>query len=86
MSELGDTFRAMRDDSKARRARNRAYGAAGLLAAGVRFSTRNQGDHLMIEEPGRRRIDYWPGTGLWKEASGRHSGRGINSLLKYLKT
>lgn len=74
---------SMREESQERRAANRAAAVAALNKSGVRWSTNNAGVHIMIEGP-QGRVDYWPGTGLWRTAQGQE-GRGIRSLFAHLK-
>lgn len=82
MGDMGDDFRAMREHSKEKRADNRESSADALKRAGVSFDIRNRGAHLIVKHNGIR-IDFWPGTGKWSSAGGRHS-RGVFELLKFL--
>lgn len=76
-------FDAMKVASAERRELNRESGAAKLTEAGIPFITNNRGVHLQITHNGVR-VDYWPGTGLWRVPSTNHSRRGIKSLLDFL--
>lgn len=79
--DLSAIFQAQREESKDRRERNRLRGQAELESAGVAFEAKNNGAHLVVLE----RIDYWPGTGLWKDREVPQEGRGINSLIGYAR-
>ena len=74
-----DEFRQhKKDESKARRQRNRTNSADILKSEGVPFEVKNDGAHLIVEES----IDFWPGTGKWTVRSSQKTGRGVRSLLK----
>lgn len=79
--DMGDTFNAMKEASKERRANNRDRSTEILVLAGVPFVSKNNGAHLIVDG----RFDFWPGTGLWKERDARRKGRGIRSLLASVK-
>lgn len=84
MSDMGDAFRAMREDGKTKRAARRQQAARRLLVVGIAFESKNGGAHLIV---GRGRdFDFWPGTGKWcnRRASGDH-GRGVESLIERVK-
>lgn len=82
MSNVGDDFKAMREDSRGRRAGNRQRGAQRLAELGIAFDSLNFDAHLLV----RKRIDYWPGTGLWVDRDLPSRGRGLRSLLDHLET
>lgn len=84
MSDTGDTYRAMREDSKKRRAHNRDKSQAILKRHGILFESRNNGAHLIIREGNVTVADFWPGTGLWEMREGR-KGRGVFKLIKALQ-
>lgn len=80
--DLATLFQAQSDESKERRARNRERGAGELERAGIAFTAKNNGAHLIVAD----RVDYWPGTGLWKDREVPHDGRGINALVDYMRS
>jgi hypothetical protein len=82
MGDTGDDFRAMREESKERRADNREASAELLRDAGIEFLSKNDGAHLIIEG----RIDFWPGTGLWVRRSTHLRARGVKALINFVKT
>jgi hypothetical protein len=73
--------------AEARRTRRKEAETA-LKSAGIEHRTTNQYAHVIITHLGRT-YDYWPGPGTWKSRSiqaqgGASTGRGLQSLLKYL--
>jgi hypothetical protein len=83
MGDMGDTFNAMKDESKARRASNRESSPMLLEEAGIAFITKNMSAHLIVDGP-ECAIDFWPGTGKWISRSGKH-GRGVHNLIRFVK-
>jgi len=81
-----DVRPAMKEMSRNQRKRNRKNGESVLFMAQVPFLKKNHGAHLIVfpDDPAKR-IDYWPGTGLWRSWGGLTEGRGIESLMRYLK-
>lgn len=80
MGDMGDDFRAWKQDRIAKRAANRDYGAKYLADMGVHFEAKNDGAHLIVSHAGKV-FDYWPGTGKFKEREGKW-GRGIVNLMR----
>lgn len=80
MGDTDEDYRAMREESKRRRAGNRARAVELLRQYGVEFAEHNSGYHLIIRRP-EGEWDLWPGTGLWKNRKGKE-GRGIFSMLR----
>lgn len=79
MSEIGDLYRELRSESKAKRARNRDLSLKLLRERGVTYTVKNGGAHIIVNG----RIDFWPGTGLWIERGGAR-GRGVKDLLRHI--
>lgn len=67
----------------AKRESNRLYGMHKLKIMGIDFQSFNDGAHLRIMRFGHR-IDFWPGTGLWKDDG--TEGRGIENLLAHIRS
>lgn len=80
-TDLSSDYKAIREYSKARRSNNRDKGAQYLRDAGIAFESKNGGAHLIVVD----HVDYWPGTGLWSDRRTPDAGRGVASLLRYLK-
>lgn len=77
-----ELFQAKRRAMQRKRAENRDTSVQLLKDRKVEFTSHNDGAHLRVKR-GEGWIDFWPGTGLWKH--GVKTGRGVFSLLKYLK-
>lgn len=82
MSETAELWQAIKKDRQEKRAANRESSARELTEAGIRFRSLNGGAHLRVEDPS---VDFWPGTGLWKDPATGRSGRGVFKLIRYLK-
>lgn len=84
MGDMGDGFRAMREDERLRRADARRDAPATLRALGYVVSEHSGGAHIVIQHGGVT-IDYWPGPGRWHRRDAR-SVRGFtrDSLLALL--
>jgi hypothetical protein len=83
MSEMGDMWKGVRAE---RQAQNRARLEATepmLRAAGLAWSTKNDGEHLIILTKAARRVDLWPSTGLWITWDMRR-GHGVEQLINTL--
>lgn len=75
-------FKRMRELSQAKRSHNREHSAALLENSGIAFDRKNDGAHLIILS--NPKIDFYPGTGLWRVRGENKSHRGVKSLLKHL--
>jgi hypothetical protein len=84
-SELGDTYKEHRELSKTKREANRKFSPRLLDEMGVKYTTKNNGAHLIVWRPDAEAIDFWPGTGKWIERPNKKSGRGVRSLLAFIK-
>lgn len=90
MGDMGEFWNDVKPELKKRsrdkRAKNRQNGESVLFLTRIPFLKKNGGAHLIVlpEDP-KRRVDYWPGTGLWRSYWGSHEGRGIQSLLKFIE-
>jgi hypothetical protein len=87
MGDMGDLWKEAKPEldrlSREKRSRNRLHGESELFMRRIPFLKKNGGAHLIVfpDDPAKR-IDYWPGTGLWRSCGGLSEGRGIQSLLK----
>lgn len=81
MGDTGDDFKAYRDYCRDKRQSNKEKSTALLIENGIKFDSRNDGVHLMIETA-KGRVNFYPSTGLY---NGAFSGRGVFNLLKELK-
>lgn len=81
--DMGDFWRDVKAARQAECASNRQDSAAMLLAAGLKFETKNLGAHLIVRALGLT-VDFWPGTGLWIVRKPRREGRGVQRLIDAL--
>lgn len=81
--DMGDFWRDVRAARQQKRAENRVDSAAMLLAAGLKFETKNLGAHLIVRALGLT-VDFWPGTGLWIVRNPKREGRGVQRLIDAL--
>lgn len=77
MGDMSETFKAMKEHSKEKRASNRDRSTEMLVLAGIPFVSKINGAHLIVAE----KYDFWPGTGLWMERGKTKRNRGIHSLM-----
>lgn len=82
-ADMGDTFRQLRSESKARRQIDLVKSTQLLSECGVEFDPKNDGYHLIINHGGAV-VDFYPSTGKWIPRSKDKSGRGVLGLLEYL--
>jgi hypothetical protein len=85
MNETTEMWKHHRDLQKARRAERRGTAPAALTAAGIPFTSSNEGAHLIVSTS-RGSVDFWPGTELWiPRFSPRTRRYGVESLIKWIK-
>ena len=80
---LGDYFRDVKAIQQQKREQNRLSGAEHLTKAGIQFTSKNDGAHLIITHANKI-VDYWPGTGKFIFRNTGERGRGIFRLLQSL--
>jgi hypothetical protein len=89
MGDMGefwkDTKPELKRMSREKRRNNRKHGESELFLKRIPFLKKNDGAHLIVnpDDP-KKRVDYWPGTGLWRSYWGSAKGRGLVSLLQWL--
>jgi hypothetical protein len=82
MSELGETYKALKEHSQEKRASNREQSAQYLTNAGIPFTSNNHGAHLIVEGKDCF-IDFWPGTGKWISRN-KETGFGVRNLVNFI--
>jgi len=82
-NEVNAMWRARRTKKQVKRETNRKTSAEILIERGIAFRTNNDGVHLMIDADSGV-IDFWPGTGRWKDRETNTTGFGISSLLAFM--
>jgi hypothetical protein len=83
MGDMGDTFNAMRESGKERRASNRETTPELLRRHGIPFDTKNDGAHLIVYHGGKI-ADLWPGTGKYQVRGTGKYRRGVFNMLRDL--
>lgn len=81
-NEISDYWRAVRAASQVKRGDNRAIAPDKLTQSGIRFTSKNDGAHLIVYA-GNVAVDFWPGTGLWIVRGGNNRRRGIRKLIRF---
>lgn len=87
-NDLWSALKERKEELAQHRRDLRKEAEAALKAAGIEHRTSNSYAHVIITHCGRT-YDFWPGPGTWKSRSiqaqgGASTGRGLESLLKYL--
>ena len=89
MGDMGEYWNDVKPElkrlSREKRGKNRLNGESELFVRQIPFLKKNAGAHLIVfPDDKSKRVDYWPGTGLWRSLEGCKDGRGIRSLLRNL--
>lgn len=79
MSELGDLFKALKEESKAKKLSNAESSRYMLLNSGIKFKDLSD-THLRVGD-----FDFWPSTGLFINIKTKKRGRGVFNLIKKIK-
>jgi hypothetical protein len=87
MGDMGDYWRdvtpSMKERSQKKRADNREASATILDEAGIGYTTKSDGTHLIVTAGGKT-VDFWPGTGLWIVRATGLRRRGVRQLIQLL--
>jgi hypothetical protein len=83
VSDLTDEeLAAIQAASRARRAFHRTKSPLMLAAAGIPFTSHNEGAHLIVADEWH----FWPGTGRWNHRGPPFErGRGVDELINRIK-
>lgn len=81
MSEIGETFAHLKQQSIEKRAHNREESTRILKECGINFSEHNFGAHLIVYGK-YATFDFWPGTGKWVRRPTKIYKRGVATLIK----
>ena len=79
MSDLGDTYSAMREHNKQKKVQNLKSTTEILDEAEIEYTVLSE-HHYRIGE-----FELWPSTGKWVHRKSNKYGRGIFNLLKRLR-
>lgn len=80
---MRDAFKAMKEESQERRAKNRDQSPRHLEQEYIPYVSKNDGAHLIVGNEDNL-VDFWPGTGKWIARKGG-KGRGVHNLIKFIK-
>lgn len=83
IDSIGDVFNAYKAARRQKRENNRKQSVLSLMHEAIPFESHNDGVHIIIKTPVR--IDFWPGTGLWKTADGKIEQRGVRNLINFYR-
>lgn len=83
MGDMGEVFRLMTEQKKAKRASNTEKSTQILRDKGIEFVSKNGGAHLIIDS-NNGRINFWPSTGLWTVNGSKKEGRGVFTMIKFI--
>lgn len=84
MGDMGDVFNEMRAEAKKKRADNTVRSTALLQRAGVLFTVKNGGAHLVVLA-GPHEVDFWPSTGLWIVRGQKAKRGGVRKLIEFVE-
>lgn len=80
MSEIGDDFRALREESQRKRAANEEWSIKYLKQRGIAFTVLSKSSrHYRVGA-----FDFWPSTGKFYNPKTQLGGRGVKNLIALL--
>jgi len=85
MSEMAEIWSSIREASQLKRRTNMAESTKRLVREGLTFTSHNHGVHLVLMK-GAQPIDYWPSTGLWWIRGTSNKRRGVDRLVRFMKS
>lgn len=82
MGDMGDDFRAMRDEKKRRHREWREENREAIVSSGLPFIDR--GEAFLFRDSSKTLVDFYPSTGRWRVlgAKGTQSG-GAEKFLEW---
>lgn len=78
MSDIGETFKAYREERHNKKAQNIVSSLAWLHRESISYVVLNMGNHHCLVND---TIDFWPSTGKWKERGSAVYKRGVRRLI-----
>lgn len=85
MGDMGDFWKAEREDAKVRRRKRKHDIYALLCSAGVRYSAHNDGHHLIIRSHNGT-YDLWPASGKWRNRQTNKIRMDFRALIKRVES
>jgi len=83
MSEIGETFKIIKEERRKKKESNINYSTKLILSKGYDVAIKNGGVHLIVKHNGIT-VDFWPSTGKWCDRKTGVYSRGVNRLIKFL--
>ena len=84
MGDQAEIWAGWKKSKQEARAQRREAAPRALQAAGISFTTHNEGAHLIVESH-LGYVDFWPGTGKWATRNPLSvSGFGLRTLIEYI--
>ena len=80
----GDDWREYKELKRVERSDRRSSAPDQLAAAGIGFESKNMGAHLVVAN-GEFKVDFWPGTTLWKCRKWKTSRYGLGRLIEHIR-
>lgn len=81
MGDMGDHWNDvknfMKEESRKKKERNKIMSTNNLISNKVRFESKNNGNHLVVENT----YDFWPSTGVFINRKTKKKSRGVRELL-----
>ncbi len=77
MSEIGELFSALREESRIKKLSNLEQSTNILKEKNINFVSKNNGIHLIVGN-----FDFYPSTGKFINRTTKKDGRGIFNLIK----
>ncbi len=86
MSDIGDDWKALKEERREKKERNWDQSLELLRNAGANFVICNHATkHVLITAADGLLIDFWPTTGTWRQRGiNRNGPRGVRRLLAHL--
>lgn len=82
MSDLTETYKALREHSREKKLNNKEFSTKLLDELGVDYESFNNGIHLRVLNDNEV-IDFYPSTGTYKIGNS-YKRRGVMNMLKYM--
>lgn len=82
MSEIGETFEALKQMQRTKKQMNKVQSLKMLDANSIDYvGLGSDSVHVRVEE----RFDFWPSTGLFIDKITSQRGRGVKNLIRVVK-
>ncbi len=82
-NEETEYWRKVRVKGQVHRAKQRKSAPETLDKAGVKYTVKNDGSHLIVQTTTEKLIDFWPSNGYWIVRGETIRRVGIQKLIQY---